>query len=189
MNLLMFGASLRKDSFNKKLIKIAENIVKKLGATPNLRDYAEFQATIYNGDDEVNTGIPKEIKHFEELLKDSDGLIISSPEYNFTTPGTLKNLIDWTSRLNPTPFKNLPILLMSASVSIVGGNRGLWNTRIPLEYCNAFVYPGMFSLSTADKALDENGQLKDANLHTRLEQNITDFLPYVCALKNLRKGN
>ena len=158
MKLLMFAASLRKDSFNKKLIKIAENIVKELNMTPNLIDYAEFKAPIYNYDDEVSTGYPAEIKYFEKLLQDADGLVISSPEYNFTTPGTLKNLIDWTSRLNPTPFKNYPVLLMSASPAMAGGHRGLLNTRIPLEYCNAFVYPGTFSLSMADKAFDEKDQ-------------------------------
>jgi len=185
MKLLLFAASLRKDSFNKKLIKITENIVKELNIIPNLVDYAEFKAPIYNYDDEASTGFPAEIKHFEKLLLESDGLIISSPEYNFTTPGTLKNLIDWTSRLNPVPFKNLPIFLMSASISIVGGIRGLWNTRVPLEGCGAFVYPGMFALSTADKALDENGQLRDENLHKRLKQNIQDFIPYAKALSQI----
>jgi chromate reductase, NAD(P)H dehydrogenase (quinone) len=188
MKLLMFAASLRKDSFNKKLIKISENIIKELNLTPNLVDFAEFKTSLYNGDDETNTGIPTEIKHFEKLLQESDGLVISSPEYNFTTPGTLKNIIDWTSRLNPTPFKNLPILLMSASPAMAGGNRGLWNTRVPLEYCNAFVYPNMFSLSMADKAFDEQEHLRDESLHKRLKQNIADFIPYVTALKNLRSG-
>ncbi|HEV2523943.1 MAG TPA: NAD(P)H-dependent oxidoreductase [Gammaproteobacteria bacterium] len=188
MKLLMFAASLRKDSFNKKLIKTAENIVKELNVTPHLIDYAELKAPIYNYDDEVGIGYPAEIKHFEKLLLESDGLVISSPEYNFTTPGTLKNLIDWTSRLNPTPLKNYPVLLMSASPAMAGGNRGLWNTRIPFEYCNAFVYPGMFSLSMADKAFNEQAQLHDENLHKRLKQNIADFIPYATALKNLRPG-
>ncbi|HEV2614661.1 MAG TPA: NAD(P)H-dependent oxidoreductase [Gammaproteobacteria bacterium] len=188
MKLLMLAASMRKDSFNKKLIRIAENIVKELSITTTLVEFNDFIIPVYNADDETSTGFPEPIKHFETLMKSHDGLIISSPEYNFTTPGTLKNFIDWLSRLSPTPLKNYPVLLMSASPAMAGGNRGLWNTRIPLEYCNAFVYPGMYSLSMADKALDENGQLRDENLHKRLKQNIADFIPYATALKNLRPG-
>jgi chromate reductase len=186
MKLLMFAASLRKDSFNKKLIHIAENIAKELAITTTIVEFSDFIPPMYNGDDENSIGFPESTKKFEQLIKEHDALVISSPEYNFTMPGTLKNFIDWLSRLNPTPLKNLPILLMSASPSMVGGNRGLWNTRIPLEYCNAFVYPSMFSLSVANNAFDENNQLKDENLLKRLKQNIADFIPYAEALKHLR---
>ncbi|MDX2165382.1 MAG: NAD(P)H-dependent oxidoreductase [Gammaproteobacteria bacterium] len=186
MKLLMLAASFRKDSFNKKLIHIAENLAKELGVTTTLVEFNDFIPPMYNGDDESSTGFPESTKEFEELIKEHDALVISSPEYNFTMPGTLKNFIDWLSRLNPTPLKNLPILLMSASPSMVGGNRGLWNTRIPLEYCNAFVYPGMFSLSMAHEAFDQNNQLKDENLLKRLKQNIADFIPYAKALAPLK---
>jgi chromate reductase len=174
MKLLLFAASLRKEALNKKLITISENIAKELGTETHLADFAEFSAPLYN-----------QINHFVKLLQETDGLIISSPEYNFSTPGTLKNLIDWVSRLNPMPWKNRPILLMSASLSLVGGNRGLWATRVPLECCGALVHPNMFSLSAADKAFDDHGQLLDKNLEKRLKQNIADFLPYAKALKDL----
>ncbi len=186
MKLLMLAASLRKDSFNKKLIHIAKNLANELNSTTTVVEFNDFICPLYNGDDETSTGYPEPIKKFEALIKEHDALVISSPEYNFTTPGTLKNFIDWLSRLNPTPLKNLPILLMSASPSMVGGNRGLWNTRIPLEYCNAFVYPSMFSLAAAHTAFDDQDQLKDATLHGRLKQNIADFIPYAETLKKLR---
>jgi chromate reductase len=185
MKLLLFAASLRKEALNKKLITISENIAKELGTETHLADFAEFSAPLYNQDIQTSTGFPAEINHFVKLLQETDGLIISSPEYNFSTPGTLKNLIDWVSRLNPMPWKNRPILLMSASLSLVGGNRGLWATRVPLECCGALVHPNMFSLSAADKAFDDHGQLLDKNLEKHLKQNIADFLPYAKALKDL----
>jgi chromate reductase len=113
-------------------------------------------------------------------------LVISSTEYNYSTPGTLKNLIDWVSRLNPTPWKDCPILLMSASPALVGGNRGLWHTRVPLECCGGFILPNMFSLASAYTAFDEKGKLKDAELQKRLQQNISQFIAYVPAIKNLK---
>lgn len=186
MKLLLFAASLRKESFNKKLINLTESIVKTLGAKTHLADFAEFSAPLYNQDEQDSSGTPKEINHFVKLLQESDGLIISSPEYNFSTPGTLKNFIDWVSRIKPVPIRKTPILLMSASVAVVGGNRGLWATRIPLEQCGSFVYPDMFSLATADKAFDDHGQLLDAGLHKRLEQNISEFMAYTSALSRLK---
>jgi len=187
MKLLMFAASLRKDSCNKKLIKVAADIVNAQGMVANLVDFSQFSAPLYNADMQTDSGFPAEITHFVKLLQESNGLIISSPEYNFSTPGTLKNLIDWVSRMSPMPWKGYPILLMSASPSLVGGNRGLWHTRTPLEACNGFVVPDMFSLASANTAFNEHGQLKDKTIFDRLTQNIAGFIPYVTAVKNLKR--
>lgn len=186
MEFLMFAASLRKDSCNKKLINVAAQIIEGQKLKIDLADFAEFQAPIYNADDEVSTGIPDGITHFVSRLQRTTALIISSPEYNFSTPGTLKNLIDWVSRVPSNPFKNQPILLMSASPSLVGGNRGLWHTRVPLEYLGAHVYPEMFSLSSAYTAFTDDGQLKDQKLYERLQHNISAFVRYVPEICNLK---
>ena len=74
------------------------------------------------------------------------------------------------------PWNGVEILLMSASPSMVGGNRGLWNTRIPLEACGSFVYPEMFSLADAYKAFDQDGSLADKKLQSRLGQLLNDFI-------------
>jgi chromate reductase len=187
MKLFMFAASLRKDSCNKKLIQIIAQIIKEQGMVADFADFSEFSAPLYNEDIQNNVGFPAEILHFTQRLQEADGLIISSPEYNFSTPGTLKNLIDWVSRIKPMPWKGYPILLMSASPSLVGGNRGLWSTRIPLEACGGLVFPDMFSLAGAFTAFDEHGNLKESQLHNRLRQNVTEFIDYVAALKNGKK--
>ena len=85
------------------------------------------------------------------------------------------------------PWKGYPILLMSASPSLVGGNRGLWSTRIPLEACGGFVFPDMFSLASAYTAFDDHGGLKDSGVFERLNQNMIDFIPYVSMVKSLKK--
>lgn len=187
MKLLMLAASLRKDSCNKKLINLAAQIARNYNATVDLADFSEFSAPLYNADMQTGMGFPSEVTHFTKRLQDADGLVISSPEYNFSIPGTLKNLIDWVSRINPMPWKGYPILLMSASPSLIGGNRGLWSTRIPLEACGGFVFPDMFSLASAYTAFDDHGQLNDKGLSARLSQNIAEFIPYVSMVKNLKK--
>jgi chromate reductase len=99
-------------------------------------------------------------------------------------PGVLKNAFDWVSRMQPQPFHERHCLLMSASPSMVGGNRGLWSLRVPFEHCGARVYPEMFSLAQAHRAFDEGGQIASAELRQRLEATIVGFLDLVEAAKH-----
>lgn len=73
---------------------------------------------------------------------------------------------------------------MSASPSMVGGNRGLWQLRIPLEHLGANVFPNMFSLAMAHKAFDASGNIADRMLAKRFEDNLTAFMNLVEAAKN-----
>ncbi len=183
MKLFLFAASLQKVSLNKKLIQIIHDIVKKQGHEVDLGDFSDFSAPLYNADDQNSTGIPKPITDFVTRMHQADGLIISSPEYNFSTPGTLKNMIDWVSRINPMPWKNQRLFLASASPALVGGNRGLWATRVPLESCGALIYPDMFSLASAKEAFDSNDQLVSPVMQQRLEEMIAGYLDMLSRLK------
>lgn len=176
MNLFMFAASLNKESLNKKLINVAKKIVNNMGHDVDLANFDEFQMPLYNADIQNNQGFPNTVTQFIERLHKADGLILSTPEYNFSIPGTLKNLIDWVSRITPMPWQNQRIFLLSASPSLVGGNRSLWTTRVPLETCGSLVYPDMFSLAAAHEAFDESGNLKNLQLQQRLNDMIKKFL-------------
>jgi len=110
--------------------------------------------------------------------------VISSPEYNASMPGLLKNTIDWVSRFSPQPFNEKHGLLLSASPSMTGGNRGLWALRVPLEHLGARVYPDMYSLAQAHQAFDADGQIADAQLLDRFEQNIVAFMDLAEASKH-----
>jgi chromate reductase len=110
--------------------------------------------------------------------------VISSPEYNASMPDLLKNAVDWVSRASPQPFNERHGLLMSASPSMVGGNRGLWAMRVPLEHLGAGVYPDMFSLARAHTAFDEHGGIADEQLRDRFEATIVSFMNLVEASKH-----
>jgi NAD(P)H-dependent FMN reductase len=179
MKWLLLAASMRKESVNKKLLQITEEKIRLLGAETENVTFESIQMPLYNGDIEEKEGIPEGIRLFAEKIVTADAFVIASPEYNFSLPGTLKNLIDWLSRIKPLPFKGKRMLLLSASPSLVGGNRGLWALRVPLETCGAFVYPTMFSLSSAYEAFTESGTFVDAKNSKRLEALLKDFKDYL----------
>ena len=175
LKVLVFGAALREDSLNRKLAALAARIAGQNGATVSHVSMRDFDVPSYDGDAESAHDIPKGAEELRRCLAENDAFIISSPEYNASMPGILKNLIDWTSRFKPQPFDGKNGLLLSASPSMVGGNRGLWSLRIPLEHLGARIYPDMFSLAQAHKALVA-GDIADAALRSRFEKNIQAFL-------------
>jgi NAD(P)H-dependent FMN reductase len=172
----MVAASLRQGSYNRQLIRLAAALARDSGASIDLAEFAEFSVPLYNADDEAASGIPGGAQAFADRLTAANGLVISSPEYNASMPGTLKNLIDWVSRIRPLPFKGKHALLLSASPSLVGGNRGLWALRIPLESLGVLVYPTMFSLAQANKAFTADGGLEDPKQADRLARTVRAYL-------------
>jgi NAD(P)H-dependent FMN reductase len=97
--------------------------------------------------------------------------------------GAFKNLIDWVSRFRPQPFDGRHGLLLSASPSLGGGNRGLWALRVPLEHLGARIFPDMFSLPTAHTALVD-GDISDRALRGRFEKTLQAFLSLAEAAKH-----
>jgi chromate reductase, NAD(P)H dehydrogenase (quinone) len=183
LKVLVFGASLRADSLNRKLAALAARVAEQNGATVDHASMRDFDVPSYDGDVEKQGGLPKGAAEFKRRLDDCDAFIVSSPEYNGSMPGLFKNLIDWTSRYRPQPFDGKQGLLMSASPSMAGGNRGLWALRMPFEHLGARVYPDMFSLAQAHKALAAD-DIADAALRARFDKNLQAFLSLAEAVKH-----
>jgi NAD(P)H-dependent FMN reductase len=139
---------------------------------------------MYDADVEAADGLPPGAEQLRRRLETADAFVIVSPEYNASVPGGLKNLIDWVSRATPQPFNGKQGLLMSASPSMAGGNRGLWALRVPFEHLGARIYPDMFSLAQAHQAFDADGRIASAQLQERFEQNIVGFMDLVEASKH-----
>lgn len=176
MRVLAFAASQRTGSFNRKLIALAADVARRAGAQVAVAEFGEFDMPLYHGDLERETGLPRGASELTRRLEDVSAVMISSPEYNYSIPGVLKNAIDWVSRARPMPWRGKSIFLMSASPSPMGGIRGLWQTRIPLEGCGALVFPDMFALANAHDAFDDDGALRDGSLAERLEQQVVGFV-------------
>lgn len=183
LRVLVFSASQRAESLNTRLAAL---VAREIGqsAAVDLGSMAEFDGPSYDGDVEAESGIPPGPEAFRRRLEEADAFVIVSPEYNGSMPGLLKNAIDWVSRSRPQPFNERHGLLLSASPSMAGGNRGLWALRVPLEHLGAHIYPGMFSFAQAHKAFDEAGDIADEGLRARFVDTIGSFLDLVEAAKH-----
>jgi chromate reductase, NAD(P)H dehydrogenase (quinone) len=185
MKLLLFAASLRKDSLNRKLARLAADAVRAAGAQVDHADFHEFDMPIYDGDLEKAEGLPPGAIAFRDRLTAADGLVLVTPEYNHSIPGTLKNAIDWLSRARPVPLKGRPALLLSASPGFAGGSRSTWALRVPLELLGTFVYPDHFALPRADQAFAADGAFQDPKNQVRLERLVTEYLAFAEAVSAL----
>ncbi|GEJ55422.1 NADPH-dependent FMN reductase [Anaeromyxobacter diazotrophicus] len=176
MKILAFAASLRRGSLNRKLIALAAEVARTAGAEVDLAEFREFELPIYDGDLDASAGLPPGAQELKRRLDQAAAVLLAAPEYNYSVAGPLKNAIDWVSRARPMPWRGKSIYLLSASPSPMGGIRGLWQTRIPLEGCGALVFPDMFALPHANEAFDGAGRLRDAAVAARLEREVVGFV-------------
>ncbi|GGU62299.1 oxidoreductase [Streptomyces albospinus] len=179
LRVLVFGGALRAESANARLASLVARLIADAGATVDHAAMRDFAMPMYDGDMEVAEGLPPGALALRDRLERCDAFVISSPEYNGSVPGVLKNAIDWVSRVRPQPFKTKHAMLVSASPSLVGGNRGLWALRVPLEHLGTRVYPDMFSLANCYSAFAEDGTLIDSGLRERLAETVAGFLSLV----------
>jgi len=175
MKILAFAASLRRSSLNRKLIHTIGSMLRELGGEVDLAEFSEFDMPLYDGDLQAAKGLPPGALRMKERIDAASALVIASPEYNYSIAGPLKNAIDWVSRARPMPWRGRSVYLVSASPGPIGGIRGLWQTRIPLEGCGALVFPDMFALAHADRAFGDDGRLVDPVVADRLRQQLLGF--------------
>jgi NAD(P)H-dependent FMN reductase len=181
---LVFSASLRTDSLNTRLARLARRVIEGNGGSVDLAAMGDFICPPFDQDQQSQEGFPSAAEELRRRIEANDAFVIASPEYNASMPGVLKNAVDWVSRYRPQPFNGRHGLLLSASPSMVGGNRGLWSLRVPLEHLGARVYPDMFSLAQAHEAFDADGRLANRLLGARFEQTLAGFMDLVEAAKH-----
>lgn len=172
--ILAFAGSIRRDSYNKKLVPIAAQGARAAGAEVTIIDLRDYPLPLYDGDLEQAEGIPENGRTLKQLFIDHQGLLIAAPEYNSSITGVLKNTIDWVSR----PAANEPSLvaftgkyavLMSASPGALGGLRGLVHVRAILGNINVLVLPQQIAVARAHEAFNADGALKDAKQQAGIE--------------------
>lgn len=164
---LCFAGSLRRDSLNKKLAKLAGKLAEEAGAESTFIDLKEFDLPIYDGDYEAENGLPESAKKLKKIMKEHQAFLIASPEYNSSITAALKNAIDWASRPEPGE-KNLECFtgkvagLLAASPGALGGIRGLVTVRSILGNIGVIVIPEQIAIGQAGDAFNEDGTLKDS---------------------------
>ncbi len=166
VKLIAVAGSTREGSFNRKVLAIAVKGARDAGADVEVIDLAEFPMPIFNQDFEARQGHPENVKKLRQKFKESDGLLIASPEYNGAPTPLLKNTIDWLSRPSDdepglVAFSGKTAAIVSASPGKLGGLRSLTHLRVILSGINVFVLPRQIAVSQANEAFSEDGSLKD----------------------------
>jgi chromate reductase len=158
IRILGFAGSLRRGSYNKSLLRAAEELVPE-GAELEIFDLDGIPP--YNQD--LEDRMPERVKEFKERIRAADAILISTPEYNFSMPGVLKNAIDWASRpYGDNSFEDKPAAIMSASIGMLGGARAQYHLRQTLVYLNMHpINQPEVMVAFADKKFDEEGKLRD----------------------------
>ena len=114
LRILGICGSLRQKSYNMAALKVAGELMPADMAL-TVTGYADVP--LYNQDVQ-DKGFPESVQRLNKEIIEADGLLIASPEYNYSVAGVLKNAIDWLSRLQPQPFRNKPIAIISAALSV-----------------------------------------------------------------------
>jgi chromate reductase len=144
--------------------------------------FAEFP--LYNADLHADGKFPDLTVKFADAIRAADGIIIVTPEYNYTIPGALKNAIDWISRMKDQPFKDKPVAIQSASQGPVGGARMQYHVRTMLVFLNAFVFntPEIF-VGMAQNKFNDKGELTDDTTKDFLRKQLEGFAKFVERVK------
>jgi chromate reductase, NAD(P)H dehydrogenase (quinone) len=158
INILGFAGSLRKDSYNRALLRAAVEVVPK----DAFIEVFELDG-IPPFSQDLESAVPEKVQEFKRKIKEADAILIVTPEYNYSMPGVLKNAIDWASRpRGGNSFENKPVAIMSASTGILGGARAQYHLRQSLVFLNTYPVnkPEIFVTLAAQK-FDDKGKLVD----------------------------
>ena len=181
MKILAFAGALRAGSLNRKLLAVALESLRGQAEVDEL-DLRSIPMPPYDGDIEANEGLPENALAFKQRIAAAQGLLIVSPEYNNSIPGTLKNVIDWASRPPGNPFRGKVALLMGASPGQFGAVRGVLALRQVLNALAVVVLPGTVQIAHADQAFDDRGKLKDAKSAGMVEKACAELIRVTSAL-------
>jgi len=158
--ILAFAGSLREGSFNRKVLRYAILGAREAGGHVEELGPEHLTLPLYNGDLEKNGSFPEPVETWRAKIRQSDGLLIASPEYNHGVSGVLKNAIDWGSR-PPNVFRGKVAASFGATPGAQGTARSQMNLRICLSAVNVWVVPRTVLIAHASEAFDATGELKD----------------------------
>jgi chromate reductase len=179
LDVIVICGSLRKGSFNAALARMLPALAPAGMAIKPAPAWDKMP--IYNFDIHNSTGIPAEVTAWADAIRSADGVIIVSPEYNWSIPGGLKNAIDWVSRLKDVPFKDKPVALQSCSGGLLGGARMQYHLRMSLTTLDAFLFgkPEVFVNFSAKKFDEKTLQLTDQPTIDMVKQQLAGFEKFI----------
>ena len=170
---LAFGASNSKHSLNKKLANFAINQLKDVEKT--FIDLNDFEMPIYGIDKELATGIPELAIQFKQLVRESDGIIISFAEHNGNFSAAFKNVMDWMSRIEGKIWENKKMLALSTSPGARGG-KSVMDIAINTLPHRAADIIAHFSLPSFNQNFTEQNGIINEEFNTEFRKQLQFFL-------------
>jgi chromate reductase, NAD(P)H dehydrogenase (quinone) len=185
ISIVGFAGSLRKDSYNKAILRAAASLV------PGDAELSTFDLEgipLFNQDLEKEP--PEKVKDFKGKIRVADAILISTPEYNYSIPGVLKNSIDWVSRpYGDNALEGKPVAVMGASIGMVGTARAQYHLR------QCFVFLNMYPLNRpevmvpfAHEKIDKDGTVTDSKTLDLIRELLVSLVDWTLFLKTRGEG-
>jgi chromate reductase, NAD(P)H dehydrogenase (quinone) len=180
MKILGICGSLRKASFNMAALRACPELMPP-GMTLHIATLGDIP--MYN-QDVFDAGMPEPVKRLRAEVAAADGLLIASPEYNFSVTAPLKNAIDWGSRAPNQVFQDKPVAIFSAAVGPLGGARVQYDLRRILGQLWAHVLPRPeVFIGMAPGKFDAQGKLTDETTRKFLADLLLGFKDWVVRMQ------
>ena len=180
MKILGICGSLRKASFNMAALRACNELMPQ-GMTMQIASIADLP--IFN-QDVLDAGMPEPVKRFRGEVAAADGLLIASPEYNFSVSAPLKNAIDWASRPPNQVFHDKPIAIFSAAGGPLGGARVQYDLRRILSQLWGHVLPRPeVFIGMAASKIDAQGKLTDDTTRKFLSELLAGFKDWIVRMQ------
>ena len=179
LNVIAICGSLRKGSFNAMLAGSLPALAPStmtIAAAPSIGSMP-----LYNFDVQQEHGFPAPVLALYDAIRAADGVILVTPEYNYSVPGVLKNAIDWVSRVPNQPFLNKPVAIQSASPSALGGARAQYHLRQMLVFLDAFVFnkPEIMVAFVNTKVDEAKAEVTDEPTREIIRQHLAGFAKFI----------
>lgn len=179
LNILVICGSLRAGSINRM---VANTVAEIAPAGLSFTDAPPIgDIPLYNADIQEGEGFPPAVTALGDAIRAADGVLIITPEYNYSVPGVLKNAIDWVSRLKDQPLAGKPVALQSAAIGALGGARCQYHLRQIMVFLDALVFnkPEVFVTFAKTKVDEASGKLTDEGTRKVITTQLEGFAGFI----------
>lgn len=171
--------SLRKGSYNAMIAQALPQLAPQgvlIEALPSIRDIPLYDAEI-----QQEEGFPAPVEKIAEQIRQADGVIIVTPEYNYSVPGGLKNAIDWLSRVPNQPLAGKPVAIQNSSMGAIGGARCQYHLRQILVFLDAMVLnkPEFMGGVIQNKVDEQAGKVIEQGTLEHLARQLAAFSDFI----------
>jgi chromate reductase len=183
MNVLVICGSLRKGSYNAALTRALPGLAPPEMTLINAPTLEAFP--LYNADIQTSAGFPGPANDLAGMVRDADGVLFVTPEYNWSMPGVLKNAIDWLSRMKDQPFEGKPVAIQSCSQGPLGGARMQYHWRMSMTFLKAYIFgtPEVFVGNAQTKFDKDTLALADQPTKDAVKAQLAAFAKFIGKMK------